>query len=119
MRRITAREIKDLREQYLKEQHYHCALCNESLAQEEAVLDHDHRSGQIRSVLHRGCNAFLGHIENNQARNRITDSRLTAILGNLQRYVQELKPLLHSTYRTPEERALRAKKRAKSRKANK
>lgn len=109
------KDIKPLREQYLKEQLGLCALCRELVNPEEAVLDHNHRTGHIRSVLHRGCNAFIGHMENNQARNKITQIRLRNILINFESYVQSQKPILHPTHKTAEEKAERAKKRAKAR----
>lgn len=115
MQRLKPKDIKPTREQYLAEQLNLCAICHEHVAPDEAVLDHDHKSGQLRSVLHRGCNAFIGHMENNQARNRITPARLDKILANFSSYVKNLKPVLHPTHRTPEEKKLRAKTRAKKR----
>lgn len=111
------KDIKPLREQFLIEQHGLCALCHEPVMPEDAVLDHCHKTGYIRSVLHRGCNAFIGHIENNQARNKITANRLSQILANFQSYVQSHKSILHPTHRTPEEKKERAKKRARARRA--
>lgn len=113
--RAKPKDIKPLREQYLQEQNGLCAICGEQINPEEAVLDHCHRTGYIRAVLHRGCNAYIGHLENNQARNKITANRLAQILANYQNYVQTHKPILHPTHRTPEERKQRAKLRAKKR----
>jgi hypothetical protein len=107
------KDIKALRDLYLKEQNGLCALCHEPIDPQEAVLDHCHRTGYLRSVLHRGCNAYIGHMENNQARNRITANRLTNILANFEIYVSSHRLVLHPTHRTPEEKAIRAKKRAK------
>lgn len=115
MRRITQKEIKELREKYLLLQNNLCALCRDYLDINEAVLDHDHESGQLRGVLHRGCNVMEGVITNNMKRNRIDEIRLSSILANLQDYQRELKDLLHPSHRTPEERKQRAKKRAKAR----
>lgn len=115
MQRLKPKDIKHTREQLLKEQNNLCAICKEHVMPNEAVLDHDHKSGYIRAVLHRGCNAFIGHMENNQLRNRISPARLHEILTNFEAYIKDLKPILHSTYRTPEERLERSKKRAKKR----
>jgi hypothetical protein len=57
----------------------------------------------------------LGKIENNVTRNRITEIQLAAILRNYQVYVADTVNILHPTHRTPEQRQLRAKKRAKQR----
>ena len=115
MHRAKPKDIKTLREQYLSEQLGYCAICGEQIEPAEAVLDHCHKTGQLRGVLHRGCNAYIGHLENNMARNRITPERLAMILRNFESYVQTQKPILHPTYRTAEEKQARAKIRAKKR----
>lgn len=113
--KIKVKDIKLLRQQFLDEQLGLCALCREPIEAKEAVLDHCHRTGQLRSVLHRGCNAYIGAMENNLARNRITPTRLSNILANFGQYQHLTKPILHPTHLTPEERKERAKKRAKKR----
>ena len=119
MNRIKPKDIKLLREQWLKEQSNKCLLCDELILPGEQVLDHDHKTGQLRGVLHRGCNAYIGALENNQKRNRITPVRLEMILKNFLTYVNDLKPQLHPSHRTLEEKQLRAKTRAKKRRQNK
>jgi hypothetical protein len=109
------KDIKSLREQFLKEQNGLCAICSEPLDISEAVLDHCHVTGYIRSVLHRGCNCYIGHMENNQKRNHISPNRLDKILRNFESYVSAHKPILHPTHLTAEERIARNKKRAKTR----
>ena len=114
--RLKTNEIRDYRLKTLDAQGHNCALCNEVIALTEAVLDHDHKSGLVRGVLHRGCNSLLGKIENSLVMNRITADRLESILLNLQNYTHQDLGVLHPTHRTPEEKKLRAKKRAKLRK---
>lgn len=118
MTRLKTTEIKAYREELLKKQNGFCALCWERII-DNPVLDHDHKTGYIRGVLHRGCNAFLGNIENNLARNQIGSSRLKAIFEHFEKYIQKQQPHLHPTYRTPEEKTERARKRAKARRAKK
>lgn len=113
MTKLKPKDIKPLREVILQEQNNTCAICHELVLPDEAVLDHCHKTGYIRAVLHRGCNAYIGHMENNLARNLITPSRLQAILNNFELYIRTHRLIVHPTHRTPEERALRAKKRAK------
>ena len=113
--KLRRTEIKPLRERLLLEQGHKCALCLEHIEAEQAVLDHCHKTGLIRSVLHRGCNAFISHIENNQKRNLITPNRLTMILANFARYVTATKPWLHPTHLTAEEKAERILKRNRKR----
>jgi hypothetical protein len=115
MNRLKTTEVKPYREEQLREQDFCCALCGE-LIFDDAVLDHDHRSGYIRGVLHRGCNALLGKIENSLAMNKITPDRLNSILTNYMLYVSQHHAVLHPTYKTVEEKKLRAKKLARKRK---
>ena len=97
--KLKRTEIKSYRLLQLQEQHNLCALCCEQII-DDAVLDHDHKTGLIRRVLHRGCNALLGKIENNLPRNRITISRLNAISNNLVTYITtQHTNILHPTYK--------------------
>ena len=119
MTKAKPKDIKPLRDLYLEEQGGLCALCREPIAAGEEVLDHCHKTGYLRAVLHRGCNAYIGAMENNLARNRITATRLANILANFESYKHLTKPILHPTHLTPDERKLRAKKRAKAKRKNK
>ena len=114
--RLKAAGIAAYRELELTAQGGLCALCGEAIEAGKAVLDHDHKSGRIRGVLHRGCNALEGTITNALPRNLITPERLQAIFANWARYHSTPKDLLHPSHRTAEERKARAKKRAKTRK---
>jgi hypothetical protein len=80
--RLTAATLPAYRTKALALQGGGCALCGEHVAPGEAVADHDHTTGVIRGVLHRGCNAMLGHIENNRPRHKLTNiARLSKFLG--------------------------------------
>jgi hypothetical protein len=113
------KDIRPLREQFLKEQLGLCALCQEPVDIDQAVLDHCHRTGYLRSVLHRGCNCYIGAMENNLQRNLITPSRLKEILANFDQYRTQTKPILHPSHLSPEEKRLRANKRARAKRAKK
>ena len=119
MKRIKTSEIKTYREQYLKAQLGLCGLCQEPIPSGQEVLDHCHRRGNLRKTLHRGCNCFLGNIENNLKRNQITPERLLNILRVFRDYVDDLKEEIHPTHLTQEERAQRAKKRAQAKRKKK
>ena len=84
--KIKHRQIAEYRQQQLTAQQHICALCSDYI-EDDAVLDHDHKSGKIRRVLHRGCNALLGKIENNLARNRMSMERLEHWAFNLVGYI--------------------------------
>jgi hypothetical protein len=114
LKKLKTTEIKAFREQLLKEQNNQCGLCEEPLLPEEAVLDHSHKTGRVRRVLHRGCNVLEGVIANNAVRNKITKERLKVICENLPTYLETAEiDLLHPTHKTPEEKKLRAKRRKK------
>ena len=41
-----------------------CPLLGVPLSQDDAVVDHDHKTGHVRGVVHRQANALMGKIEN-------------------------------------------------------
>ena len=116
--RLKTTEVAPLRERLLAEQGGRCALCRQPVKKDEACLDHDHKTGYIRAVLHRGCNAQLGHIENNMPRHKLTNiAKLTAFLSSIPEYISRdwTDQPLHPTHRSEEEKRLR--RNAKARKA--
>lgn len=121
MKKLKASEVAEYRATALEEQGGHCMLCCDRVASEDAVLDHDHKTGHVRGVLHRGCNAMLGHIENNRARNMLKDARLWRFLRGVERYItaDHTQRPLHPTHRTAEEKVVRTKKLAAKRRAAK
>ena len=115
--KLKYNDVKPYRLDALKAQNNTCALCNELVEEGEAVLDHCHKTGRIRKVLHRGCNALLGKIENNMPRNRVTMRRLKGIAHNLVNYLErDYQDIIHPTYKTVEERKDATRKRIKNRK---
>lgn len=113
MRKLKHKEIADYRLNQLLLQKGCCALCQQPII-DDAVLDHDHKSGKLRQVLHRGCNAMLGKIENNMPRDRINLDRLEAFAKNLVRYIDSAYPdIIHPTHKTLEEKRAARKKRKK------
>lgn len=104
--RLKYTEIKDYRQQTLLLQNECCALCQEKIV-DDAVLDHDHKTGLVRAVLHRGCNALLGKIENNLARNKMDLFRLRSWANNLVDYIQTTHTgITHPKHKEPKVRAL-------------
>ena len=98
--KLKYKEVKPLREKLLQEQVGCCALCSQPVI-DDAVLDHDHKTGLIRGVLHRGCNALLGKVENNMPRNRVNIERLSKIAENLIKYLvaDPKSEFLHPTFK--------------------
>jgi hypothetical protein len=111
--KLKHKDIVTLRLFLLSRQQGLCSLCGDPI-EDDAVLDHDHKTGRIRSVLHRGCNALLGKIENNMPRNRVNLQRLEGIAQNIIKYLtQEREDIVHPTHKTAEERKLARKRRNK------
>lgn len=115
--RLTTSQVKAYRDNLLTQQGGKCALCKEKIAAGEAVLDHDHKTGRCRGVLHRGCNAMLGHIENNAPRHKLTGAaRLSAFCAGVTAYhFGDYSSMpFHHTHRTAEEKRLRRNAKARA-----
>jgi hypothetical protein len=100
--KLKAKDVKVARSSFLKQQHYRCAICGHECSEEQAVLDHDHKGGHIRAVLHRGCNALLGRIENNAPRHGLKTEQLIEFLTGAARYIdvhqENRTDLIHPTH---------------------
>ena len=113
--KLKTTQIKAYRETQLLNQDHKCALCGENII-EDAVLDHCHKTGLIRQVLHRGCNSMLGKIENSMPRSRVDIRRLEGIAHNLVNYLTQIHTdVRHPTHLTIEERKMKMKKKAMGR----
>jgi len=114
--KIKYKDIPAVRNYLIEQQGYRCGLCDDIIEPGKAVLDHDHRSGIIRRVLHRGCNSMLGKIENNMARSEIDLFRLMKISSTVADYISNTATnWIHPTFKTKEERAMIIKKKAMGR----
>jgi hypothetical protein len=115
--KLKSKEVKTTRLALLEAQGWVCAICKLACEEDQAVLDHDHKGGHIRAVLHRGCNALLGRVENNAPRHGIKLEQLIAFLAGASVYVDVHRTnqtsLIHPTHFTPEEKVERRKKKAK------
>lgn len=108
MQRLKTTQVAATREALRAAQAGHCAICQQKLSAEEAVLDHDHATGAVRGTLHRGCNALLGKVENNYRRYGVRN--LAAFLAGVAQYLQRHETnqtgLLHPSHKTDEEKRL-------------
>lgn len=97
MRKLKHSEIADIRKEIAHEQHGLCCLCNTIIS--NPVLDHNHKTGLIRGVLCRGCNACLGTIENRIAMYGLTDEdKLKVFLNNIIEYRKQYYEMIHPTF---------------------
>lgn len=119
MKRLKQSEVKSTRALFLEKQGFCCIICGLPCKPEEAVLDHCHKGGYVRGVLHRGCNALLGKIENSIKICKLTEDSLKVFLENVPKYLETHKTnqteIYHYTYKTEEEKKERTKKKARAR----
>ena len=69
MKKLKQSEVKEYRENMLKEQGGKCAFCGEDCV--KPCLDHAHRDphkDKIRGVICNSCNIFMGKLENASVR---------------------------------------------------
>lgn len=121
MTRMKAREVAELRARLQAQQGDKCAICSGKFYDKmplDPVLDHNHKTGAIRGVIHRGCNSLLGKVENYQKMAWVRDLRAwLSAAGPYKAHSDPVPGLLHHTHRTPSEKVERAKVRAKKRRA--
>lgn len=122
MQRLTQSTATPFRLRTLAEQGGLCAVCGQKVDAKDAVLDHDHVTGECRGVLHRGCNSMLGKIENHRRIAKLMSAEdLARFLRGVVQYLY--KPglgVLYHTHRTAEEKRLRTNaRRRKARAAQK
>ena len=119
MMRLKASETKEYRHRLWVAQGHRCALSGYEISFADAVLDHDHATGRVRGVLHRGVNAMLGKIENSYKRYGVSHPMMVAACKNVGYYLSQNngdKPYYH-THRTEEEKRERRNKLARQRRA--
>lgn len=85
------------------------------------VLDHDHGTGAVRGVLHNGCNALLGKVENNHKRYGVLNVQafLAGAGAYLQAHVTNRTQLLHPTHKSDDEKRLARNAKARAARAAK
>ena len=119
--KLPASKVKAYREAMLTEQGGVCALTHYPLAAGDAVLDHCHKTGHIRGVIHRGVNSLLGKLENNAPRYGVSTPMMMAMGANLRDYLGQdhtVNPL-HYTHRTEDEKRIRRNTQARKLRAAK
>jgi len=120
MRKLKHREIAGVRDDILQAQGHRCAICQTTLPNDGAVLDHCHTTGAIRGALCRNCNGIEGKVHNlaRRAKRKYTP---TWWLGRLIEYWAEHSTdktgLMHPTHKTAEDKRVRANKLARDRRA--
>lgn len=121
--RLKATEVAAWRARVLAEQGGRCDLCGQPIT-EAPVADHNHKNGSMRAVLHRGCNAMLGHLENNRPRHGLTDPvKFARFLFRVATYLTQHnvspRPELHPSFKDAEQKRVSRNKKAVKARASK
>jgi len=122
LRKITKAEVKAVTEELMIAQKNICPICKKSLLiakPVDRVLDHNHTTGLVRAVLHRGCNGAEGKVRQVlESWGRAGDNELLLIqtLANMGEFWRlHLSPqteYIHHTHLTGPERMAAANKEA-------
>lgn len=80
MKKLTRTELAAFREEQWIKQDRRCRLSGIRITLDQAVVDHCHKTGIVRGVLHRGVNSMLGKIENHR---RIASMREDSVLHQM------------------------------------
>ena len=119
--RLSAGKLKEWREATWLAQGKRCALTGYTISLAEAVADHDHTTGHVRGVLHRGVNSLLGKCENNYRRYGLSLPMLRAMAPAVAEYIAKdySANVLYPTHRTEDEKRELRNKRARETRAAK
>lgn len=120
MRRLKHAEVATVRTTMLADQRNLCGVCGTPVTS-RPVLDHDHRTGAVRGVLHAGCNSLLGKLENNAARYGVRDIGVftNGVAVYLRKHMVNITGLLHPTHKSEDEKRDLRNKRARASRAKK
>ena len=119
--RLNARQLKEWREATWLAQEKRCAITGYTISLSEAVADHDHSTGRLRGVLHRGVNSLLGKCENNYRRYGLSLPMLRAMAPAIADYIERdySANVFYPTHRTEDEKRELRNKRAREARARK
>src|SRR5690625_750265 len=92
MRRLKRTEVRQFKQDLIKQQGGVCPLCLGELPKElsKVALDHDHTTGECRGVLHLGCNREEGSVFNTIARWEGQGKDYSAVIPFLERLLEYL-----------------------------
>jgi hypothetical protein len=119
LNRIKRTELATWRVKTWLDQDKKCLLCGQELPLRDAVADHCHKTGKMRGVLHRGCNAWLGKTENCMRINKLHDKVSFLLSESVVWYMSRTMEVYHPSFLTDDEKRIRRNKRARKRRAAK
>jgi hypothetical protein len=90
----------------LEQQVHICPLCIKPIAPNKAALDHDHKTGHIRSTLHTNCNGIEGRVLNYASRSGIDPVQFLERLLSYWKVDYTANPV-HPTHLFPEQKEIK------------
>lgn len=102
--KLKQREVAEYRERLRKDKP-RCTICGEAIKEEDAVLDHCHKTGRIRETLHRECNALEGKVQNFVDRFMRNRNKRRVLRGLEMYHMKDFSGNpIHPKHKTPEEK---------------
>lgn len=124
MRKLARSQMLAFKKQQIIKQGWRCPISGKRFDPaklEDAVIDHDHITGEIRGILSRSANAAEGKVKNAVARWGGTGENYDAILAFLKRLVQYLESpgtgLIYPFHKSADEKRLDRNKAAREARA--
>lgn len=115
MRKLARTQMRAFTIAQLARQGGICPLCKKPIdysIPREAVVDHDHKTGEVRGVLHRACNGAEGKVANAAGRWGAGGMSYDLIIPWLENMIQYLRQpglgVIYPTHKTEEEKRLAA-----------
>jgi len=121
MRKLSAGQVKQFRRKLFAEQEGICPLCLLPLPEEtrQTAIDHDHITGEIRGLLHLGCNRVEGVVFKAISTFGKQGKDYDTCVPFLERLAEYLKKdgkgLIYHLHKTPEEKEIENKRKAAAR----
>lgn len=116
--RLKTKDIPILRDKIAISQDGKCWICRIDLRCVTPALDHDHKTGLIRSVLCTNCNAMEGKLFNvarRGKRQRTEMEFVKSIVAYWEHHAQNPRQEFHPNHKTADEKRLRRNKKARDR----
>ncbi len=124
MQKLTRSQLNAYKLRLVQEQKWTCPVSLKRFEPDnlkDAVVDHDHTTGEIRGVLHRSANAVEGKVFSAVGRWGGVGMQYTEVLAYLERLITYLespgKGVVYPLHKTPEEKRVTRNAKAKQARA--